>query len=44
MGAAHAFTHSGDLAQAEDAWHLMSDQLKRAFESRTLDVLAELKK
>ncbi|OMF70002.1 esterase [Paenibacillus peoriae] len=44
MGAAHAFTHSGDLAVAENAWHLMSDQLKLAFEFRIGDVLAELKK
>ncbi|PNQ83842.1 alpha/beta hydrolase [Paenibacillus polymyxa] len=44
MGAAHAFTHSGDLALAESAWHLMSDQLKLAFEFRIEDTLAELKK
>jgi len=30
-GAAHGFTHNGDLAVAEDAWHLMSDKLKEAF-------------
>lgn len=30
-GAAHGFTHHGDLAVAEDAWHLMSEQLKEAF-------------
>nr|WP_235533260.1 alpha/beta hydrolase [Paenibacillus sp. Leaf72] len=30
-GAAHGFTHYGDLAVAEDAWHLMSDKLKEAF-------------
>lgn len=31
-GVPHAFTHAGDLAIAEEAWHLMSDQLKKAFE------------
>ncbi|MGV7118976.1 alpha/beta hydrolase [Paenibacillus kyungheensis] len=30
-GAAHGFTHNGELAVAEDAWHLMSDKLKEAF-------------
>ncbi|KEP25177.1 alpha/beta hydrolase [Bacillus zhangzhouensis] len=31
-GVPHAFTHAGDLDIAEQAWHLMSDQLKKAFE------------
>ncbi len=31
LGAAHAFTHSGELKQAEEAWHLISDELKDAF-------------
>ena len=31
-GVPHGFTHAGDLAIAEEAWHLMSDQLKKAFE------------
>nr|MDH3175978.1 alpha/beta hydrolase fold domain-containing protein [Bacillus pumilus] len=31
-GVPHAFTHAGDLEIAEEAWHLMSDQLKKAFE------------
>lgn len=30
-GAAHGFTHNGELAVAEDAWYLMSDKLKEAF-------------
>lgn len=30
-GAPHGFTHFGDLAVAEDAWHLMSNKLKEAF-------------
>lgn len=30
-GAAHGFTHFGDLVVAEDAWHLMSDKLREAF-------------
>ncbi|MGG1699075.1 alpha/beta hydrolase [Bacillus zhangzhouensis] len=30
-GVPHAFTHAGDLDIAEQAWHLMSDQLKKAF-------------
>ncbi len=33
-GAAHGFTHNGDLAVAEDAWHLMSDKLKEAFTAK----------
>lgn len=31
MEAAHAFTHTGELKQAEEAWHLISDELKEAF-------------
>ena len=31
FGAAHAFTHTGDLKQAEEAWHLISDELKETF-------------
>ncbi|MCC9089858.1 alpha/beta hydrolase [Bacillus pumilus] len=31
-GVPHAFTHAGGLEIAEQAWHLMSDQLKKAFE------------
>ena len=31
MDAAHAFTHTGELKQAEEAWHLISDELKEAF-------------
>ena len=31
LGAAHAFTHSGDLKQAVEAWNLISDELKEAF-------------
>ncbi|WP_144495429.1 alpha/beta hydrolase [Bacillus pumilus] len=31
-GVPHAFTHAGDLEIAEEAWHLMSDQLKKPFE------------
>lgn len=31
LGAAHAFTHTGELKQAEEAWHLISDELKEAF-------------
>ncbi|PCK22943.1 esterase [Bacillus pumilus] len=31
-GVPHAFTHAGDLDIAEQAWHLMGDQLKKAFE------------
>ncbi|MED1748519.1 alpha/beta hydrolase [Bacillus zhangzhouensis] len=34
-GVPHAFTHAGDLEIAEQAWHLMSDQLKKAFEKRS---------
>lgn len=30
-GAAHGFTHQGDIQIAEDAWYLMSDKLKDAF-------------
>ncbi|WP_068505178.1 alpha/beta hydrolase [Paenibacillus kribbensis] len=32
-GVPHGFTHQGDLAIAEEAWHLMSDKLKEAFAS-----------
>ena len=31
LGAAHAFTHTGDLSQAEEAWNLISDELKETF-------------
>ncbi|MFA3776229.1 alpha/beta hydrolase [Bacillus safensis] len=31
-GVPHGFTHAGDLAIAEEAWHLMGDKLKKAFE------------
>lgn len=31
LEAAHAFTHTGELKQAEEAWHLISDELKEAF-------------
>lgn len=30
-GVPHGFTHFGDLAVAEEAWHLMSDKLREAF-------------
>ncbi|MGN7412792.1 alpha/beta hydrolase [Paenibacillus sp. SAF-068] len=30
-GAAHGFTHFGDLEMAEDAWYLMSDKIREAF-------------
>ncbi|MED4161802.1 alpha/beta hydrolase [Halalkalibacterium halodurans] len=30
-GMPHGFTHAGDLAVAEHAWHLMCDKLKEAF-------------
>ncbi|SFE23473.1 acetyl esterase [Paenibacillus algorifonticola] len=30
-GATHGFTHYGDLAVAEEVWHLMSDKLREAF-------------
>ncbi|MCK6073558.1 alpha/beta hydrolase [Paenibacillus silvae] len=30
-GAAHGFTHHGDIQMAEDAWYLMSDTLKAVF-------------
>lgn len=33
LGAAHAFTHSGDLNQADEAWNLISDELKKVFYS-----------
>ncbi|WP_458460493.1 alpha/beta hydrolase [Paenibacillus sp.] len=30
-GAAHGFTHFGDLQMAEDAWYRMSDKIREAF-------------
>ncbi|SLK10319.1 alpha/beta hydrolase fold [Paenibacillus sp. RU5A] len=36
-GAPHGFTHFGDLAVAEEAWHLMSDKLKKAFSTAKKD-------
>ena len=31
LGAHHAFTHTGNIEQAEDAWHLIGNELKEVF-------------